>query len=322
MVTIFLGPPGVGKGTQGVRLAETEGWAHVSTGDLLRAARRDGTELGRQAEAFMDAGELVADDVILGTRYLLRATGAPRAIIGVEANKQDAAEALRAAIPADVPVTVAVLPIKYPQGVAEMLVKSLLGREKPEGARSSDIHTLVFNANSTAEMGRLLPHGAGLQERVITVSGPAVKDKGNYRVPIGTPLRFLLETVGVTDDVSCVFLGGPMMGAAASSLDIPVLKDTLGVIALTEQETGRLESRPEYPCIRCAVCVEACPMFLNPSQLGLLAKKQSYDRMVSDFHLNQCFECGCCTYVCASHIPLDQQFRVAKAALWKARSSA
>jgi adenylate kinase len=66
MVVILLGPPGVGKGTQAARLADAEGWEHVSTGDLLRAARRDGTELGKKAQAFMDAGELVPDSLILG----------------------------------------------------------------------------------------------------------------------------------------------------------------------------------------------------------------------------------------------------------------
>jgi adenylate kinase len=65
MVVILLGPPGVGKGTQAVRLADSIGWEHVSTGDLLRAARRDGTEPGRKAQGFMDAGELVPDELIL-----------------------------------------------------------------------------------------------------------------------------------------------------------------------------------------------------------------------------------------------------------------
>lgn len=65
MVVILLGPPGVGKGTQAVRLADSVGWEHVSTGDLLRAARREGTELGHQAQEFMDAGELVPDHLIL-----------------------------------------------------------------------------------------------------------------------------------------------------------------------------------------------------------------------------------------------------------------
>lgn len=66
MVVILLGPPGVGKGTQAKRLVDATGMRHVSTGDLLRAARKEGTELGRKAQKFMDAGELVPDDVILG----------------------------------------------------------------------------------------------------------------------------------------------------------------------------------------------------------------------------------------------------------------
>lgn len=66
MVLILLGPPGVGKGTQAVRLAEELDGVHVSTGDLLRAAVRDGTELGKRAKGYMDAGELVPDDLILG----------------------------------------------------------------------------------------------------------------------------------------------------------------------------------------------------------------------------------------------------------------
>ena len=65
MVVILLGPPGVGKGTQAVRLADNVGWEHVSTGDLLRAARREGTELGKKAQGYMDAGELVPDSLIL-----------------------------------------------------------------------------------------------------------------------------------------------------------------------------------------------------------------------------------------------------------------
>jgi electron transport complex protein RnfC len=281
---------------------------------------------GAECEPYLTADHRVMlefpDDVVLGTRYLLRATGAAEAIIGVENNKRDAASALQAAIPPNAPIRVELLAVKFPQGAAEVLMKTLLGREKPQGTHAVDIHTLVFNVTSTSEIGRLLPHGAGLQERVITIGGPAVKQKGNYRIPIGTPLRFVLETVGLEDDVSCVFLGGAMMGQAVSSLDIPILKDTLGVIALTQRQTGRLAARKEYPCIRCASCLEACPLFLNPSQLGLLAQKQEYERMAAEFHLDTCFECGSCTYVCPSHIPLVHRFRVAKAALHKARASA
>ena len=261
-------------------------------------------------------------EVVLGTRYLMRSTGAAGAIIGVESNKRNAAEAVRAAIPSDMPITVRLLPVKYPQGAQEILMKTLLGREKPSGGHAIDVHTLCFNVTSTSEIGRLLPHGAGLQERVITISGPAVKRKGNYRIAIGTPLRFVLETVGVHDDLSCVFLGGPMMGEAVSSLNIPIIKDTLGVIAFTERETGPLVHQKQYPCIRCAACVEACPMFLNPSMMGLLAQQQQYEKMATDLHLADCFDCGCCSFVCPSHIPLMQNFQIAKAALRRASSTA
>ncbi len=65
-VVVLLGSPGVGKGTQGTRLSRARGWAHLSTGDLLRGAVRDGSELGRVASRYMKAGALVPDGVIVG----------------------------------------------------------------------------------------------------------------------------------------------------------------------------------------------------------------------------------------------------------------
>jgi len=61
-----MGPPGAGKGTQGDRIAARHGVPRLSTGDMLREARRAGTRLGEEARRFMDAGELVPDAVILG----------------------------------------------------------------------------------------------------------------------------------------------------------------------------------------------------------------------------------------------------------------
>lgn len=278
---------------------------------------------GAECEPYLTTDHRVmlehAEDVIGGINYLLRAVGASRAIIAIEANKPDAAETVRAAIPEGSQISVEVLPVKYPQGAEKMLTTALLGREIPSGGLPLDVGALCFNVGSTAEIGRLLPRGKGLQERVITVGGPAVRNKGNYRIPIGTPLRFVLETVGVEDEVACVFLGGPMMGQAVSSLDIPITKGTTGVIAFTRRETKYLSAQKQYPCIRCGYCVEACPIFLNPSQLGLLAEQQQYETMADEFHLMDCFECGSCTFVCPSHIPLVQQFRVAKAAVRKTR---
>ena len=136
-------------------------------------------------------------DIFTGIRYLLKVTGAERAIIGVEANKLDVAASLRAALPGDIPATVEVVAVKYPQGAEKMLISALLGREVPSGGLPSDVSVVSVNVATTAEIGRLLPHGRGIQERVITIGGPAIAKKGNYRIPIGTPLRFALDYAGM-----------------------------------------------------------------------------------------------------------------------------
>ncbi len=257
------------------------------------------------------------EDIFTGLRYLIRATGAPRVILGVEENKPDAAAHLRAGLPADLPISVELLRVKYPQGAEKMLIAALLGREVPSGKLPLDVHALVINVATTAEIGRLLPLGRGIQERVVTVTGPAVLKPGNYRIPIGTPLRFLLEQVGVEEArIHRVFLGGPMMGQAVSSLDIPLTKGTSGVVAFTD-EAARSSHAEVQPCIRCGRCLDACPMFLDPSRLGLLAAAQEWERMSSEQHLMDCFECGSCSFVCPAHIPLVQRFRVAKSMVRK-----
>jgi electron transport complex protein RnfC len=258
-------------------------------------------------------------DIFTGIRYLLKITDAPRAIIGVEANKRDAVSALRQAVPDDMPVSVEMLPVKYPQGAEKMLIKALLDREVPAGSHSYEAGVVGVNVATAAEIGRLLPHGRGIQERVITVGGPGIINKGNYRIPIGTPLRFLLDTVGVRDDISRIFLGGPMMGQAVPDLDIAITKGVSGVIAFTQQEFR--QPQRVYHCIHCGRCVDACPMGLNPAQLGLLAQQQDYHTMEQSFNLRECFECGACSFVCPSHIPLVQYFRIAKSNLKKQQAA-
>ncbi len=61
---VMLGPPGAGKGTQAVKVAEQYSIPHISTGDIFRAAIKEGTEVGRKAKKYLDAGELVPDSVV------------------------------------------------------------------------------------------------------------------------------------------------------------------------------------------------------------------------------------------------------------------
>lgn len=254
-------------------------------------------------------------DIFMGIRYLLRATGAERAVIGIEANKQDAADHLAGMIPPDIPVEVQVVPVKYPQGAEKMLITAILGREVPSGGLPIEVGAVVVNVATTAEIGRLLPHGRGIQERVITITGPGVKKKGNYLIPIGTPLRYVLEQVGVDENISEVYMGGPMMGVAVSNLDISIVKGASGIVAFTEKDVKRPQEI--YPCIKCGACVDACPISLNPSKLGILAKFEAYEQMAEEYNLMDCFECGSCSYVCPSHIPLVQYFRLSKSMVRK-----
>ncbi|MCB0846354.1 MAG: 4Fe-4S dicluster domain-containing protein, partial [Bacteroidetes bacterium] len=197
----------------------------------------------------------------------------------------------------------------------KMLITSVLGREVPSGGLPIDVDVVVVNIATTAEIGRLLPHGRGIQERVVTITGPGVEKKGNYLIPIGTPLRFVLNEVGASEGISEVYMGGPMMGVAVSNLDISIVKGTSGIVVFNEKDVKRPQK--VYPCIKCGACVDACPLSLNPSRLGILAKFEAYDEMAEKYNLLDCFECGSCSYVCPSHIPLVQYFRLSKSIVRK-----
>ncbi len=251
-----------------------------------------------------------AAQVLHGARIAMRAVGASRAVIGVEDNKIDAVEALRKANGAASDITIEAVPTKYPEGAEKILVQVLLGREIPSGGLPADVGLAVFNVATLAQIGDLLPSRRGLIERVITITGPGVSKPGNYLTPLGTPIRFAIEHAGCDPATSSVILGGPMMGAAVSSLDVPITKGVSGILVLTKDEVNG-HSRI-YPCIHCGACVDVCPMQLNPSRLGMLARKERYEEMATDLHLMDCFECGCCSYVCPSHIPLVQYFRISK----------
>ncbi|KOR32921.1 electron transporter RnfC [Achromatium sp. WMS3] len=251
-------------------------------------------------------------DLLTGIRIALQALGLKRAMIAVEDNKPDAIKAITKVLPADGSITVHALETKYPQGAEKMVISALTGRQVPSGKLPSHVGVAMFNVGTLTQIGALLPQSQGLIERVVTVSGLGVQRPGNYRVPVGTPLRFLLNHVGATAKANEVILGGPMMGMAVASLDVPVTKAMSGVVVLEAGHTD-LTPRKIHPCIRCGRCVEACPMHLNPSMLGLLATKRQYDTMAERYHLLDCFECGCCSYVCPSNIPLVQYFRIAKA---------
>ncbi len=253
-----------------------------------------------------------AEDLVSGVRILLRVLGAKQAVIATEENKMDAAEAVRAALPPDDDrIRVEVTKTKYPQGAEKMLAKALFNREIPSGSYPSSVGLSVFNVATTAQLGQLVPWRRGVIERVVTVTGPGLARPGNYLVPIGTPLRFILEKLGYFGSAKYLITGGPMLGDTVSSLDVPITKGVGGFIVMRPEDFAEQQLAESFPCINCGKCVDVCPMFLNPSHLGKLAAKRRYLEM-DEYNLFDCFECGCCSYVCPAGIPLVQYFRVSK----------
>ncbi len=248
--------------------------------------------------------------VQFGIRVMMHTLGVERAIIGIEKNKPDAIEVLTETLPEDLNVSVQALTVKYPQGYEKMLIHALTGRDVPSGKLPMHVGAVVQNVGSLACIAEVFETGLPLIERVVTVTGPGVRRPSNLIVPIGTKLRDVLGFCdGLTDDAAEIVFGGPMMGASQPDLDAPIIKGTTGVVVLTHHES---RARTRHPCIRCGRCLDACPVFLNPSQLGLLAQAGRYEEM-EESHLAVCMLCGCCSYVCPSNIPLSQMFALAKA---------
>jgi len=257
--------------------------------------------------------------VLFGIRVMMHAMGVPRCVLGVERNKPDAIAALTAALPDDLDITVLPLTVKYPQGAEKMLIHAVTGVEVPSGKLPVHVGVVVQNVGSVAAIAEVFETGLPLIERIVTVSGHGLRKPANLIVPVGTKLRDLLAYCdGVTADAAEVILGGPMMGQAQANLDAPVLKGTTGVVVLERHETREAKV---HPCIHCGRCLEACPVFLNPSLLGDLARVDRHEAMV-EHHLADCMLCGSCAYVCPSNIPLSQLFQASKAALRRAAAGA
>ena len=253
-----------------------------------------------------------------GIRIMMQCLGVDRTMIGVERNKPDAIEALRATLPTDLDVSVHPLTVKYPQGAEKMLIEALTHREVPSGKLPLDAGVIVQNVASVATIAEVFETGMPLIERIVTVTGKGINRPSNLIVPVGTRLGDLLEACGgLKDDAFEIVFGGPMMGAAQADLDTPLTKGTTGVVVLAESECKAKES---HPCIRCGHCLDSCPVFLNPQLLGSLAKAERWEEMEAN-HLMDCMLCGCCSYTCPSNIPLSQLFQLAKAALRKRKAA-
>ena len=216
-------------------------------------------------------------------------------IVGVEDNKLDAIKVLTDVL-SEHHVKVVAVPTRYPHGAEKMLITSLLNREIPSGKLPMSVGVVVQNVGSALAVCDAVTNGIPLIERVVTLSGSAIKEPKNLLLRIGTTFADAIEQCGgLNYPPAKLVMGGPLMGATQYTTDVPIIKGTNGILAFSKKE---LNEGPESPCIRCGQCIDICPMGLNPGMLSMLAERSLVDEAMNDYHLLDCMECGCCSFMC------------------------
>ena len=250
------------------------------------------------------------EELITGTRILMRAIGVTTAVIGVEANKPDAVKHLQTLVGAATDIKIQMLKTQYPQGGEKQLIAAVTGREVPAPpALPIDVGAVVCNASTAVAVYEAVQKNKPLIERVVTVTGAAVPQPKNLLTRFGTPVEALIAKCGgLADGDVKVINGGPMMGRALSNIAMPVMKGCSGITIMVGENAKR---GVESPCIKCAKCVEACPMGLEPYLLSKQARKKAWDAMEAN-DITSCIECGCCQFTCPANIPLLDYVRLGK----------
>jgi electron transport complex protein RnfC len=254
------------------------------------------------------------EEILIGITILMKALKVETALIGIENNKKDAISHLTKLAGKFKGITVHSLKVKYPQGAEKQLIKALINREVPSGHLPLDVGTIVHNVGTAYAVYEAVQKNKPLFERVVTITGKSLPRPGNYVVRIGTSVSRLIDAAGgMPDNTGKIVNGGPMMGKAITNSDTPVVKGTSGIIIFPVNESDRSDMKP---CIRCAKCISACPMSLEPFLLMTLSSKGLFERAETE-RITDCMECGSCSYVCPADRSLLDYIKLGKSMVTK-----
>ncbi len=250
-----------------------------------------------------------ADEVIVGTRLLMKAMKVEKAYIGIENNKPDAIELLKTKVQDYKEINIVPLKVKYPQGGEKQLIKAVTGKEVPSGGLPIAVGAVVSNVGTAFAVYEAVQKNKPLFERIVTVTGKSVKTPSNFKVRLGTQVSELIEAAGgIPEQTGKIISGGPMMGKAISMTDVAVTKGTSGILLMDEKESRR---NKVIACIRCGRCASVCPMGLEPFLLQTTSEKQMWEETEKN-KVMDCIECGSCSYTCPSNRPLLDYIRYGK----------
>lgn len=268
---------------------------------------------GAECEPYLTADHRTllerGEEVLIGLQILMKSVGVTKGYVAIENNKRDAIEKLTELASTMSGIEIVPMKVKYPQGGEKQLIDTVLKRRVASGKLPVTEGAIVQNVGTALAVYEAVQKHKPLVERVVTVTGKAVKNPCNLLVRIGTPLSELIETAGgMPRSTAKLVSGGPMMGKAVYSDEIPVAKGTSGVLMLLEEDTKR---RPMRNCIRCAKCVGACPMGLNPAFLMRDTVYKDWEALESN-HVYDCIECGSCSFICPANRPLLDHIRIGK----------
>lgn len=268
---------------------------------------------GTECEPYITADDMLmrekAHELVAGIEILAHLIQPDQILIGIEDNKPEAIDAVRAAV-GDRDFQIRVFPTKYPSGGEKQLIQILTGEEVPSGGLPADIGMLCQNVGTCVAIHDAVLLGKPLISRITTLTGEALAHPMNVEALIGTPVAELLTFAGLDHArLNRLIMGGPMMGYTLPSMDVPLIKTTNCLLASTLTELP--PPPPALPCIRCGECAEVCPASLLPQQLHFFALGQEHEQLKA-YNLFDCIECGACAYVCPSSIPLVQYYRAAK----------
>jgi len=268
---------------------------------------------GAECEPYLTADHRTllerGEEVLIGLQILMKSVGVTKGYVAIENNKRDAIEKLTQLASTMPGIEIVPMKVKYPQGGEKQLIDTVLKRRVASGKLPVTEGAIVQNVGTALAVYEAVQKHKPLVERVVTVTGKAVKNPCNLLVRIGTPLSELIETAGgMPRSTAKLVSGGPMMGKAVYSDEIPVAKGTSGVLMLLDEDTKR---RPMRNCIRCAKCVGACPMGLNPAFLMRDTVYRDWEALESN-HVYDCIECGSCSFICPANRPLLDHIRIGK----------